>query len=237
MPQVKRNEALTRAYAATKRKIELNDLPTMLLRQGQTFYRSVDPNSRYTPLSKPLPGKALSAALTDRALAPSDGIREGNNRFSGPALGVPASGGLYCALQQEALVNESVHYNRKVAPWALSGRCVLKIRLTQMITVAELSPHNPRALRFLRELGTGTWDEMIDPLDCSVARGIGLAIAQCSYLNGLVYQTVRASERSDEERGDNIVFFAPQGYKLSFLTAEEVYYYGKTYEPEIFPVV
>lgn len=237
MPQVKNKEALIRAFQATKKKLDAADIPTMLLRQDQTFFRSFDPTSRFSPLLKPQKGQSIPVGLARALLTPSDGIREGNNRFSGPAQGVPASGGLYCGVQQQALVNESVHYNRRVAPWAFTGKCVLKIRLTQLITVAELSPHNPSSLRFLRELGAGTWDDMTDQHDCSVARGIGLAIAQCSYLSGLIYQTVRVSERSDEERGDNIVFFAPQGRGFEFLTVEKASYYGKTYEPEVFPVI
>ncbi len=236
MPQVKNKDALVKAYQAAKKKIEANDIPTILLRQEQTFFRSFDPTNVHSLLPKPATGKTVPLAKALPLLAPSDGLREGNNRFSGPALGVPSSGGFYCVLQQQALVNEATHYNRKVAPWSLTGKCVLKIRLTQLINVAELSPHSPGSMRFLRELGAGTWDQMTDQNDCSVARGIGLAIAQCSYLNGLVYQTVRASERSDEERGDNLVLFAPQGRSFSFLTVDEAYYFGKSYEPEVFPV-
>jgi hypothetical protein len=236
MPQVKSRDALVKAYLATKKRLDTTDIPTMLLRQDQTFFRSFDPTSRYSTLGKPQAGKTIPVGLARGLLAPSDGTREGHNRFSGPAEGIPSSGGFYCAIQQQALVNESAHYNRRVATWALTGKCVLKIRLTQLITVAELSPHNDRSRRFLRSLGAGTWEEMTDRQDCSVARGIGLAVAQCSYLSGLIYQTVRTSERSDEELGDNIVFFAPQGRIFEFLTVEEVSFFGKSYAPEVFQV-
>jgi len=77
---------------------------------------------------------------------------------------------------------------------------------------------------------------MVDPKDCSVARGIGLAIAKHRALRGLSVQTVRESERSAEERGDNLVFFAAPGQAISSVYIEEAYYFGKRYDPEIFPV-
>ena len=262
MPIVMSEEALAKAYWAAKKKIDAGDIPTLPLYPKQTLYRSIDPTKSYTYLPKPANGQPVSRMLADKMLSPGDGMREGvMNRFSGLPLaeghpgvvtsasygppgsapgsatrGIPAAGGLYCVLQQQALVNEAAHYSRKVPVWSLANRCVLKIRLTTLMQVADLSPHNPRALRFLRELGVGTWEEMTDPKDCSVARGIGLAVAQSSFLAGLAVQTVRSSERSEEERGDNLVLYGPQGKMIPGIQVEEVYFFGKTYEPEVFPV-
>lgn len=236
MPTVQRPAALAAAYAATKRK--LDDLPTVLLQAGMTLFRSFNPNSAYSLLPKPARGGHVSKAQANKLLVPGDGLIELKNRFSGPSYdpAIPATAGLYCVLQQQALVNESAHYGKKARVWALSGRCVLKMRLMGSMLVADLSPHNPRSLRFLRELGRGTWDEMTDPKDCSVARGIGLAIAEVGTFRGLAVQTVRESERSAEERGDNLVLFAAPGTAISGVYIEEAYYYGKRYDPEIFPV-
>jgi hypothetical protein len=85
-------------------------------------------------------------------------------------------------------------------------------------------------------MGGETWDEMNDPKDCSVARGIGLAVAEAGSLRGLSVQTVRESERSAEERGDNVVLFGSPGHSIAGVYIEEAYYYGKRYDPEIFPV-
>jgi hypothetical protein len=104
------------------------------------------------------------------------------------------------------------------------------------LSVADLSPHNPGAPRFFRELGHDTWDRANNPRDCSVARGIGLAVAHSGFLKGLCVQTVRESDRSDEERGDNLVLFAPAGTPVGGLYIEGAYYFGKTSDPEIFPV-
>jgi hypothetical protein len=236
VPKVLRPDALAAAYAATRRKID--DLPTVMLQSGATIFRSFNPTSAYSLLPKPPSGGHVSKLQANKLLIPGDGAIDLNNRFSGPSYdpAIPAAAGLYCVLQQQALVNESAHYGKKARVWALSGRCVLKMRLMGSMLVADLSPHNPKSSRFLRELGRGTWDEMTDPKDCSVARGIGLAIAETATFRGLAVQTVRESERSAEERGDNLVLFASPGTAITGVYLEEAYYYGKRYDPEIFPV-
>jgi hypothetical protein len=202
------------------------------------LYRSINPQSPYTYLPKPAVGGHVSKSLANKLLIPGDGTLDLNNRFSGPSHNpsIPPASGLYCVLQQQALVNESTHYSGKAPTWALSGRCVLRMRVMGRLHVADLSPHNPRALRFFRELGNDTWDRVNDPKDCSVARGIGLAVAHSGFLQGMCVQTVRESDRSDEERGDNLVLFAPAGQPVAGLYIEGAYYYGKTADPEIFSV-
>ncbi len=236
MPKVKRYAALVAAFSATKKKID--DVPTLLLNPGQTLFRSFNPNSPHSLLPKPQPGTHVSKSQANRLLIPGDGLRELENRFSGPSYNaaVPAAAGFYCVLQQQALVNEAMHYTGNPGVWALTGKCVLKMRLMGSILVADLSPHNPRARRYVRSLGADFWDQMVDPKDCSVARGIGLAIAQSGALRGLAIQTVRESERSPEERGDNLVLFTAPGRAISGIYIEEAYYFGKTYTPEVFPV-
>lgn len=236
MPTVERPAALAAAYSATKKKID--DLPTVMLQDGMTLFRSFNPNSAYSHLPKPSPGGHVSKPQANKLLVPGDGRIDLKNRFSGPSYdpAIPAAAGLYCVLQQQALVNESAHYGKKARVWALSGKCVLKMRLMGSMLVADLSPHNPRSRRFLRELGRKTWDEMTDPKDCSVARGIGLAVAETGLFHGLAVQTVRESERSAEERGDNLVLFATPGAAVRGVYIEEAYYYGKRYHPEVFPV-
>lgn len=238
MPIVKRPAALAAAYSAVRKKLAANDIPTLLLQSGQTLFRSINPNSSYTFLPKPAPGTHVSKAQANKLLVPGDGAKELSNRFSGPSYDgvIPPAAGLYCVLQQQALVNESMHYSGKAGAWALVGRCVVKIRLMGSMLVADLSPHNPRARRFLRELGSDMWDQMVDPEDCSVARGIGLAIAQTGILRGLSVQTVRESERSAEERGDNLVLFTSPGRLIPGMYIEEARYFEKTHTPEVFPV-
>ena len=236
MPSVKRPAALAAAYQATKRKIR--DLPTLMLQGNQTIFRSFNPTGKYTYLAKPAAGGHVSKPMANLLLVPGDGVLDLNNRFSGPAHNpsIPPVGALYCVLQQQALINEVTHYSGKAPAWALSGKAVLKMYLMGSMLVAELSPHNPRSMRFFRELGPKTWDEMNDPDDCSVARGIALAIAETGFIRGIAVQTVRQSERSDEERGDNLVLFANPKQMVQGISIREVAFHGKVSTPEVFPV-
>jgi hypothetical protein len=238
MPGVKRPAILASVYEAASKKIAERDIPTLVVQAGQTLFRSVNPNSAYTALPKPGDSGHVSKLQANKLLIPGDGALELGNRFTGPSYNpsIPPAAGLYCVLQQQALVNESMYYSGKVGAWALSGRCVLRIQVMGSILVADLSPHNPGGMRFLRELGPGTWDQMNDPDDCSVARGIGLAAARSGFLRGLAVETVRSSERSAEERGDNLVLFATPGQAVPGLYIDEVAYYGNTSKPEIFSV-
>ncbi len=240
MPEVKNPAALKSTYEATLARIQRGDLPTSFLYAGQTLFRSINPKSKYTPLPQPAPGGTISLASTTALLKPADAGRDGynQNRFTGPppnGSGITQVGGLYCVLQQQALVNEGAHYSGKAHVWALSHRCVLRLRVNGTVTVADLSPHNPGSTRFLRSLGKNIWEKMNDPDDCSVARGIGLALATLGFLRGILVQTVRVSNRSEEELGDNVVFFST-GNPVPGLTVDQVYFFGKTSTPDVFAV-
>jgi hypothetical protein len=238
MPAVNTRAVLAKVYEKAMEKIRRREIPTTFIDAGQVLYRSINAQSPYTYLPKPAAGGHVSKRLANKLLIPGDGTLDLKNRFSGPSFdsSIPPASGLYCVLQQQALVNESAHYSGKAAVWALAGRCVLRIRVMGRLFVADLSPHNPGALRFFRELGHDAWERVNDPKDCSVARGIGLAVAHSGFLQGMCVQTVRESDRSDEERGDNLVLFAPAGLPVAALYIERAYYYGKSAQPEIFPV-
>jgi hypothetical protein len=237
MPTVNNPAALKKAYEAALKKITSGDFPSTFVYGGHTVFRSINPTSPYSYLPKPPAGGSISLSATVPLLRPPDATNERNNRFSGPSYNpaIAPMGGVYCVLQQQALMNESAHYSGKAHAWGLVNRCILRLRVTGTIQIGDLSPHNPMSMRFLRELGPRVWDEMNDPRDCSVARGIALAFATANYLQGISVQTVRESDRSDEERGDNIVFFSA-GAAISCLEVDKVYYFGKTSTPEVFPV-
>jgi hypothetical protein len=241
MPTVNHSDVLAATYAAALRKIQAGDMPTLLVQAGSTVFTNINPNQEWTWLPKPKRVTYVSKFDANKLLMPRDGHKERKNRFSGPSLNrdIPAAGGLYCVLQQQAMVNERIHYSGRPGAVSLCGRCILRIRLMGALLVAELSPHNPRALAFLRELGVDTWDQMNDPDDCSVARGIGLAIAHSGFLRGLSVQTVRMSDRSADERGDNLVLFGAQDQVIPGLYIEEVSYFNNASPPkeEVFPVI
>lgn len=244
MPVVKNPALLMETCNAVKKNI--SRIPSQLLSaDSTTLYRRIPP----TLLKKPAPGHPVSRSALDKFLTPFDGSRERQNRYSGPcptsSLGrLPAGsghilccGGLYCSLQQQALINEMMHYSHRSGKMALDGQAVLKIRLRGPALVADLSPHNPAALSFLQSLGNRTFEQMTDPVDCSVARGIGIAIAHSGYFHGLLIQTVRESDRSDEERGDNVVFFGTTKHSLPCLYVESVQFFNQADKTSgIYPV-
>jgi hypothetical protein len=255
---------LNAIYHATVGLIKAREMPTTLIAAGQTIFRSVP--SKYLP--KPLPGQHVSKLVAVPALAPLDGTAERNNRFSGPSYNpkIPSAGGLYSVLQQQALINEVMHYARRAgvhrnphpagmsfAESAMLDKCVIKIVFMSQMLVADLSPHNPGLAIFLRKLeqtpglmgllaGTqfssqaSILQRMADSDDCSVARGLGLAIAHTPFLRGLSVETVRNSGRSAEERGDNLVLFGRTGQAIPGLYVEEAYYFGQDGSLETVPV-
>jgi hypothetical protein len=270
MPTVNHRAVLAATYRATLKKIDAREIPTLPVQAGSTIFTNIDPNKAWTWLPKPKRVNYVSKFDANKLLMPRDGRKERENRFSGPSLNgdIPASGGLYCVLQQQAMVNERIYYSGRPGTVSLCGRCILRIRLAGSLLVAEISPHNRSALTFLRELGPGiekelpevlsrgdpkaldealtflrklgadTWERMNNPNDCSVARGIGLAIAS-SGLRGLSAQTVRMSDRAEDERGDNLALFGPQDQPIRGLYIEAVSYFNNASPPkeEVFPVI
>jgi hypothetical protein len=230
---------LAETYAKAVALIAAGKIPTVFIQPGQVLYRSINPAKVHSYLPKPAPGGHVSRSKANLLLLPGDETgKEFKNRFTGHSgiASIPSASGLYFVQQQQALVNEETHYNRKVAKWALAGRCVIYLRVLRPILVADISPHNPGAKRFFRELGKDTWEHVNDLHDCSTARAIGLAIAHSGHLQGLSVQTVRASDRSHEERGDNLVLFAKPGQSIPGLEIFRADYYGKVAEPEKFEV-
>jgi hypothetical protein len=239
MATVMRPAVLAAVYEETLRNI--SSIPTMLIAAERTIYRSVP--SQYLP--QPPPGGHVSKAAAGQALRPRDGVTESNNRFSGPSYSaaIRAAGAIYCVLQQQALVNEVMHYGRLAGvpgPAALVDRCVIQIVLMRQLLVADLSPHNAAVHDFIDRLqaaaalmgvlaheyswGGGLWQRLEDSDDCSVARGIALAVARSGF-PGLSVQTVRKSERSAAERGDNLVLFGTQGQEVQGVYVDQALYF------------
>ena len=187
------------------------------------------------------------------------------NRFTGKSFypEITSSGGLYCSTQQSALVNELLHYGRPEIPGgavtgaqridrSLASKCIVKIRLMGCMLAADLSPHNPGAQKFVEDLGkapsvqaafhstgglaTVIWQELFDKEDCSVARGIGLAVANSGPFRALQALSVRPSGRPGGETGDNIVFFGHDRVPPEGLYIEEAYLFPLNSKPQKFSV-
>ena len=236
MPALKRPDVLAVIYQATRKLIERGAVPSTPIPHSHTIFRSVP--SQYLP--KPAVGGHVSKHAANRALMPRDGSSDAGNRFSGPSgsAAIRPASGLYCVLQQQALVNEAMHYSKKPGTTAFADKCVLKIRLMSTVNCVDLSPHNPGHGRFLNELlnaagvrkalagpGVNLWNEITDGEDCSVARGIGLAAANSMAYHGLVAETVRQSERSVEEKGDNLILYGTAMQPISVLWVEQAFFF------------
>jgi len=261
MPKVLHNDVLAATYRTISKQIEARNFPTLPLPTGGTIFRAI----RQIYLPKPAAGCLVSKAKAEAVLIPRDGT-EGYNRFSGPSYNdrIPAASGLYCVLQQQALVNETMYYAQKgglekppapgmtIADAALQNKCVVKLMLTMRLQVGELSPHNVGLPSFIEEVekaggyldllrktyGTKAefWECLTDSDDCSVARGVGLAVAHSRYMDGLSVQTVRSSERSAEERGDNLVLFGSSVNPVKGVKVVEAYYFQTRGKVEAFQI-
>lgn len=228
--------------------------PTTLLGPDTTLVRAFEPDPVWIRFDHSR--HILRRDQADNALKVQD-ENYPKNRWTGvsSAPGIKNQGGLYCALQQQAIVNEVAHYVQedrlKAAaaagraapkplprPATLNQKCVIKIRVLGVYTAADLSPHNPGSDAFLDSLGQASavkhelaasgrgWrnlrEAINDSNDCSVARGIGIAMGHFGY-EALLVQTTRTSERSPFELGDNVIFFGKQGERIPNLSVEEAY--------------
>ena len=243
-------------------------MPSTLLGPDTTLFRAFD----HAYFTVDTYRHILRRDQADNALIVRDEASH-QNRWTGlsVAAGVPSYGGLYCALQQQALVNEVAHYVQadrlKAAaaagrtapkpiprPATLNQKCVIKIRVLGTFLAADLSAHNPGSTAFLDSIGgassvrhelaaTGRFwhsmrDAINDPNDCSVARGVGLALAKHG-CEAMIVQTARTSERSPFELGDNVVFFGKQGQRVANLSVEEAYLFPLfplDSKPDVYPV-
>jgi hypothetical protein len=134
---------------------------------------------------------------------------------------------------------------------ALMCNCILKLRMMSSVLAADLSLHNPKAEQWVNSLGESVesamllargstrplWEQIFDAYDYSAARAIGLAIANSGSLNALRVSTARESERSPDEIGDNLVWFAANGKQVPTLWVEEAYLFPlMSSKIEVYPV-
>lgn len=243
MPQARNVAVLRAVYAEALRRVQKRDIPTILI-TAQSLYRAFD--QEHVLLKDGIfPRQSANKALIVRDQNGED------HRWTGRAFspGIPDAGGLYCSLQQQALVNEIRYYARRPymprvnvaglphAAGTLMCNCVIRCRMMSSVLAADLSPHNAQAQQWVNSIGDTVhsavlvargstrplWEQILDSDDCSAARAIGLAIANSGYLNALRVSTARESERSAEEIGDNLIFFGDNGKQIPNLWIEEAY--------------
>jgi hypothetical protein len=273
MPRVNFPELLHAVYDEALRLIEQRQIPTELIPASAVLFHYLDLQYATINTQVVFPRQSANEALIIRNQFSNE------HRFSGQSspTGVTAYGGLYCSLQQQAIVNEISHYARtipgvprgqrnnpnnwNIAPpdntfpdvdAALRGKCIVRIRLMSSVLAADISTHNPGSAAFLEALGRtdavqkalracgGTGlplaHRISDSEDCSAARGIGLAVANTPWLKALKVTTARDSDRSSEEKGDNLIFFGNNGIQVPRLWIDQAYFFPLRGGPIICPV-
>jgi hypothetical protein len=257
MPEVKRPHVLKAVYEATSQLLSKRQAPTAHIDPKRWLYRAAD--LKYMTLHSdgyfPRPG-------ANQALVVRDGKGDGNRFSGVSKVpGIQDRGAIYCAAEQSALVNEILHYTKgadgvatntatrmPIPSFAFAQKFVVKIRLMHVLAVLDLSPHNAGSRQFLDKIlanpavenalrqgghkPISLWLEMVHAEDASVARGIGLAAAHCGYLHGLQARTVRPSDRSEEETGDNVVIFGEHEKQIPGLWIECAYRFPLSGPPE-----
>jgi hypothetical protein len=273
---VRRPAVLKAVYDEVLRRIVEGRYPSMLL-YPQPLYRAFDQQYFVCHIG---PERILHRPYANRALVIRNQHTD-TNRFTGQSMSadIPAVGGLYCSMQQQALVNELLHYARHPRrdpdlPWdqqplraqlpregrwghplanaALRRYCVVRIQMMSSVLALDLSGHNGNAVDFVNDVGRSDsvqavlrithsfqrpfWDELADGDDYSVARAFGLAAANSHQFDALMSTTARTSSRSDEEMGDNVVFFGQDGTQPSYLWIDEAYLFPLHGAPQRFVV-
>jgi hypothetical protein len=232
MPSARNPLVFEQAFDAAAGLLASNDVPTRQigLHRDQLF-RYVD--RQYLP--KPAPNKFPSPLEQAKALSPFDETND-TNRWSGksPVNRIPSRGGLYTVIHPHALINELRHGNAKWNPaWnerKLERYVIVEIHMMQAQLFLDLSTANPRANRFWNQffikskLNRQIHEPRLKSEDCSIQRGIGLAVAQCLYLGGLITNTVRTSDRSEGEVGENVIFYGPNRSPIPHLVVEKITY-------------
>ncbi|MCZ2153568.1 MAG: hypothetical protein LC114_06650 [Bryobacterales bacterium] len=261
MPSVKRPRVLAAVYEETSRLLAKREVPTEHIEPSRRLYRAADLRYMNVNARGIFPRTMANQALVVRDAASDSNRFSGISKNA--AIG--NRGAIYCAGQQTALVNELMHYtsnqpgvmmnpstNMPVPSFSFAGKFVVKIRLMHVLALCDLSPHNPGSRQFLDKifdapavqaaLTEGGYRpisallELNDGEDCSMARGIGLAVAHCGWLHGLQARTVRPSDRSLEETGDNVVLFGEANQPVSGLWIESAYRFPLSGPPVEIPV-
>lgn len=261
MPHAMHMHLLRAVYEEAIRLIHLRRVPTELIPASASLYRGFDRGYATLTPDGVYPKLNANAALIIRDQM-ADSNRFSGQSFTNS---IPAMGGLYCSMQAQAVVNELCHYARtnngipRSQPTGipkvdetLRGKCIVRIRTMASVLAADISPHNPGSAGFLDELGRAPAVQAAlraagrggQPLaaqvneseDCSAARGIGLAVANTPWLRALKASTVRPSDRSLEELGDNLIFFGHNGEQVPALWIDESYLFPLRGDPVICPV-
>lgn len=170
MPTVQSPSVLSAVYTATLSNVK--SALTTIIGADATFFRAFDQAHFTVDTYRHILRRDQAA----NALMVPDFSRNENadhNRFTGDShnSSIPSWGGVYCSLQQQALVNEvtfDVETARAKAAaargtvpttlprsdwgtgsWVFNSKAVIKIRALGPVVAVDLSPHNTYSIKFL----------------------------------------------------------------------------------------
>jgi hypothetical protein len=162
----------------------------------------------------------------------------------------------YSRVNKDGTINQTIARGSKTGfprPGdALAEKCIVRIRLMSSIMALDLTTHNSGAQMFVGEIERSRavqgaihlahapskplWDWIFDGWDYTIARGIGLAVASSDYLSALRVGSARHADRSENETGDNLIFFGRNGSQVPNLSIREAYLIPAHGKPVCYPV-
>lgn len=250
MPYVTQPLMLEAVFSAVTERIKNGLMPTYLLHPRTPLFRSVP--EKYAALN----GESLLELSSAQENLRIRNATDFGNRFSGSSYStkIASRGALYFSESEASLVNEHFWYARDKRAYrdeltgypvlhpSLVEKRILKASISAPMLVADLDVHAGHDVGFLNELQQSAeiqsvmkltrypyqslLEAMKSSTDCSVARGIGLAVATSRELFGLRVGTIRESDRSSDETGNNLVLYGMQDKFLTGLKIESVFCFG-----------
>jgi hypothetical protein len=162
----------------------------------------------------------------------------------------------YSRANKDGTINQAIARDSKTGfprpSKALAEKCIVRIRLMSSFLALDLTTHNSGAQMFVGEIERSRavqsaihlahapskplWDWIFDGWDYTIARGIGLAVASSDYLSALRVGSARHADRSENETGDNLIFFGRNGSQVPNLYISEAYLIQAHGQPVRYPV-
>ncbi len=219
------------AYSIVLDLIKAGQVPTDIIHPGARMLRTTDRKFiNITPQGQ-LALSSAAASMTIRNAYKDESRWSGISTMKGKQVGA-----IYLSEVEAANFNETLWYfyqsrsqnnflpkgGAGLANEMMRGKMVLDVIVTHPLCVFDLSIHESLVQGLLGTLQKSadikaaipahtTLQEIYrDPANCDIERAIALAAADSKIFQGLRAGTVRMSERSAEESGNNVIVFGQQ---------------------------
>ncbi len=219
------------AYFTVLDIIKAGQVPTDIIHPGTRMLRTTD--RKYIKITSEgfLALSSAAASLMIRNAYKDESRWSGSSTMRGKQVGA-----IYLSEAEAANFNETLWYFYQsrsqnnclpkggvgLANEMMRGKMVLDVIVTHPLCVFDLSIHESFVMDLIGILQksaevkaaipthTTVLDIYRDPDNCDIERAIALAAADSKIFHGIRAATVRLSERSDEESGNNVILFGQQ---------------------------